>query len=96
MMLKHLETIGLIVFEHGNEGWFGQVKQPSEITVVYYGAQVNIKFKKEKNDFITGQVVFTNAGEELASVCNPGPREGFKDYVLKQWRKLGYKVSEIT
>lgn len=95
--MKHLETIGLISIEPSDAMDFGQVNQPSNIVVNYHGTRMNIKFRREKNNkFITGQVIFSKAGEELAQICSSPPRDGFVDYILKKWKKFGYKVSEIT
>jgi hypothetical protein len=94
--LKHLEMIGLISFETA-EGDYGQVNQPKQIVVTYFETKVNITFRKPmKNQFITGKVLFSEAGEELEQMHTATPRDGFKDYVFKQWRSFGYKILETT
>jgi hypothetical protein len=45
---------------------------------------------------LAGRQTESHPIKQLALVCRSTPRAGFKDYVLKKWRKLGYKVSEIT
>ena len=93
--LFHLERIGLISFDAVSDCDYGPSKQPSEIVVGYFGTQIKIKLKKQKdNIFKVGKVLLSQAGQELAEICGSTPREGFVRYSLKAWKSLGYKVSE--
>ena len=97
LRMKHLETIGLISLVASNSLDFVQRNQPSNIVANYHGTRVNIKFRQETNNqFITGKVILSRAGQELAHICSSSPRDDFVDYVLKKWRTLGYEVADVT
>ena len=36
--------------------------------------------------------MFTRAGQELARIVVANPLPDFKEYVLKKWQELGYKI----
>ena len=82
-ILVHLESLGLIRLE--NVG-FKQVDLPKNLTVNYYGRQVNIMFHLEEgNELTIGHVSLTRAGEQLASVCGSGPVKGFFEFIYDRW-----------
>ena len=46
--------------------------------------------KEADNTMDIGKVLFTKVGEELASICGSKQVEGFKEYILEQWRSKKY------
>jgi hypothetical protein len=64
--------------------------------VIYYqNSEIALQFNKpEKNDLITGHVLFTQIGEELRKICVVKPIEGFYDYIVEKWRKAGLVRTE--
>jgi hypothetical protein len=82
--LAHLETLGLLKF--AAIGDFHRDNLPKITTAIYYGRSTNITFPFEINNQLDiGKVLFTRAGQELASVCGSKPVEGFFDFVYDRW-----------
>jgi hypothetical protein len=64
--------------------------------VVQGETRASVKFQKPgKNEFVTGKVFLSKAGQELAQVCNPVFLDDFKNNVLDWWKRYHYTVSEI-
>jgi hypothetical protein len=94
-MLEHLQSLGLIYFERGLNT-YGKHNQPAQIVVVQGETRASVKFQKPgKNEFVTGKVFLSKAGQELAQVCNPVFLDDFKNNVLDWWKRYHYTVSEI-
>ncbi|MFC1749657.1 hypothetical protein ACFL2V_12720 [Pseudomonadota bacterium] len=90
--LTNLDSIGLMKFE--TTGLY-HTELPEQITISYHGDSVDLLLGVPDEDGYTislGLVLLTQAGTELATVCNPGPIDGFKAYVLDHWKKLGYTI----
>lgn len=91
-ILTHLDDIGLISF--GVPGGYKRIKLPQHIDISYYGTALRVEFKNpENNKLATGEVLFTNIGEELARICASKPIDGFFDYVTERWTKEGLVLS---
>ena len=45
---------------------------------------------------VVGHVFLTKVGQELAQICGAAPDREFRDYVLKQWKQMGYIKEEST
>ena len=92
-VLSHLESIGLIQFNH-LAGYIRQgLGQKGYIT--YFDEKIWIELSKpEQNDMQMGKVMLTKVGNQLARVCESTPVIGFKDYVKEKWQGLGYKVDD--
>jgi hypothetical protein len=91
LRISHLSDLGLIRFENFKfiNGHF-----PKRATGDYFGSRAVIELPlPENNTFQLGYVIFTEAGEQLASLCHPTPQVGFVEYVLDYWRKEGFKVT---
>jgi Protein of unknown function (DUF2806) len=94
-MLNHLESIGLVSFEAG--GGYREQKLPQRIIVSYQGYEISITFPKpEDNDMSIGHVLFSKAGEELASICAPAPVSGFLDYTIDKWKSEGLQIADLA
>ena len=84
--LNHLDTIGLIQFS-GIQS-FGQTGLPKRFAVSYYGKLLSLEMPQDPNNqLITGKVVLTKIGQELAPICGSKPVEGFYEYVKEQWKE---------
>lgn len=91
MAISHLESLGLIHFNHLS----GYVRRGlgQKGFVDYFGNKVWIEFQKpENNELQVGHVLLTQAGQQLAPICGAQPRDGFVDYVKEKWKSLGYKT----
>lgn len=87
-LLQHLDDIGLVSF--GLSTGYAIAKLGGSLKTDYYGEQIMIVFKKEKdNDLGVGHIFLTKTGEELARVCDAKPVEGFMEYILDRWMKKG-------
>ena len=82
--LAQLETLGLIRF--GGVAGFKLMGLPQTTVALYYGRPVSLVLKKNsENDLETGKVFFTEAGHQLARICDTTPDDEFFDYVYKKW-----------
>ena len=98
--LSHLDDIGLISLDFAA----GYVLTNSQKTLNanYFGTEITVELleKKEnnKNEYSmeSGSVILTISGNELASICNPKPVDGFLDYVLENWKKQSLKIKIIN
>ena len=92
--MTELHAIGLISFD--TTPGFKISDLPQEITTSYHGDSVDLLIVADDQErdhmFDAGHVMLTQVGTELATVCNPRPIDGFKDYVLDRWKKLGYTI----
>ena len=92
--LKHLDTIGLISFQsiaYQRSGF------PQTTVAVYKNAAYTFKFSKKKDNILNlGNVILTNIGRELASICVPETVAGFDEYVIEEWKKKGVKITKQT
>ncbi len=83
-VLTHLDSIGLLTFAH--LAGFVRKELSKTIIVSYFGKDVKLEFQKEKdNELLIGQILLSQAGRELISVCKTQPKEGFIDYVKGKW-----------
>ena len=87
--LTHLTSIGLITFGQG----FQQNNMPKHVNMSYFGRVTQIEFPTNKNDFVVGKVVFTQAGKELATISGSKQSDEFYFYVIKEWIGKGYVLS---
>jgi hypothetical protein len=84
--LSHLDSLGLIRF-NGIYG-FSMQHLPKQFIVIYCGKPLFIKMPQETENVINiGNVLLTQAGKELASICDAPPVEGFFDYVKERWQQ---------
>ncbi|MGM8228816.1 DUF2806 domain-containing protein [Cellvibrio sp. ARAG 10.3] len=83
--LSHLDSLGLIQF-NGVSG-FNRQKLPKNFTVAYCGQPLSLTMSQESDNKISiGQVLFTQAGQELARVIKAPGVEGFYDFVKDKWK----------
>ncbi|MEJ1366303.1 MAG: DUF2806 domain-containing protein [Candidatus Sedimenticola sp. (ex Thyasira tokunagai)] len=84
--LSHLDSIGLIQFNHVSG--FLRTRLPKIITVSYCGEPLSLTLEKEEgNQLKIGMVLLTQAGKELALICQAPAVDGFVDYVKEKWSK---------
>lgn len=93
MVLKHLNEIGLISFDH--LAGFLRKDLPQKFSVHYYGSPVNVEFTAGMLAQIPlGKVLLSKSGQELAPICGAKPVAGYKEYMIDKWKKKGFLVSE--
>ena len=87
--LSHLQTLGLVQFNHITG--FARGPLSKKITVSYHGKSVELTLPNDAdNSLELGQVLLTDAGQELARVCDSTPIEGFFDFVYDMWASQSY------
>lgn len=92
--LKHLDSIGLISFEA--VGGYRRTGYGKYAQAYYYGTFTAIEFGGDANNEIeTGNVLFTNIGKELVSICGSAKNQEFYYYVIKTWFDKGLVLSSI-
>ena len=90
--LAHLDAIGLIRFE--SLAGFQRKDLPERFMVHYFGTPVILDLKEDMDNSISvGQVLLTQAGEELAPIAGAKANESFFGYVLQQWIKMGINIA---
>jgi len=93
--MKHLDEIGLISFQLPPSG-YQRERLPQTQGASFYGKTFEIEFPKpEDNALPIGSVLLSQAGRELASICESAPCPGFQEYVIAKWRSMGLAVKEI-
>ena len=84
--LSHLESIGLVQFN----SIAGVVRRnlPKKFAVFYYGNPLTLEMPNDAgNKLEIGKVLLTKIGQELVPICGSRPMEGFRDYVMDQWKQ---------
>ncbi len=96
-LLSHLDTIGLIRFEITPKHFFSVNELPQRTVVQYFDQEIRIEFPSSpvnpppgKNELVIGQVLFTDAGRQLANVSRGKPVHGFSEFLKQAW---GFLVS---
>ena len=91
-VLNHLTTIGLI--SHSVLSGFEQENVASPFVIRYFDRSALIDFPSgRERTFPLGQVMFTQAGYQLARVCEPEPVPGIYEQALAHWSDLGFVVA---
>jgi len=84
--LSHLDSIGLIQFN--SLSGFSRQGLPKTFSVSYCGQPLPLTMENEKDNKLSiGNVLLTQVGIELATVCQAQGVDGFVDYVKEKWKK---------
>lgn len=85
--LTHLDTLGLISFDKGFSGGFSLTGSLSAFPVSYHGVTFCLEPKvvKDRKTITAGRVMLTQAGAQLARICQSKPVDGFVEYLKQQW-----------
>jgi hypothetical protein len=91
-VLKHLDDIGLLSFEH--LGGYIRTDLPKTIIVFYFsGSPIIIEFNNDVgNNIDIGKVMLSKIGQEIVPICGSKPVPGFLDYTIKHWIDKGLKL----
>jgi hypothetical protein len=96
-LFRHLESIGLIQYEHDYLIAYSYGNIPKKLTVLYYGTPVLLEMPKESdNEIRVGHVILTRIGQELAPICGSKPVDGFLEYIKGKWKELKYLPEDKT
>jgi len=93
--ISNLESVGLIQFNPlTNYRLVIRLVIPSDRGFTqYFDQRLWLEFPQgKKMEVNTGHVFLTQAGRQLASLCEAGPVDGFIDYVKEKWKGFGYKT----
>jgi hypothetical protein len=91
--LKRLEAVGLVSFDVAGyvKGKFGK-----HTRLFYFGKPTKIQFLQEaRNRLDIGQVLLTEKGKALATVCAAARNQEFYEYVIERWFRQGMVISSI-
>lgn len=92
--LKHLDSIGLISFE--STSGYRKFGLPKQGTIFYFGLPTLFEFSKEKdNEIKTGKVLFTQAGQQLVSICGSNRNQEFYEYAVDKISKQDITLSSL-
>lgn len=83
--LSHLDSLGLIQFN--SLAGFSRTGLPKSFVVDYCGQLLQLVIKEgQENQLSIGQILLTQAGQELAQIVKVPGVQGFYDYVKEQWK----------
>jgi hypothetical protein len=94
-LLSHLDTIGLIRFEIDPRQTFTVDQLPQHTVVRYFGQEIQIAFPNPgipmppEHELKVGQALFTDAGQQLADICEANPVHGFVELLKQAWHVFG-------
>ena len=93
--LTHLESIGVIRLNLDSTFMFMVDGLEQNTVADYFGRKIPLKFAgndkmRKRNELATGQVMFTQAGEQLAGICGAKPLDGFFEFLKASW--AGYAI----
>ncbi|MFT2097450.1 DUF2806 domain-containing protein [Marinomonas sp. 2405UD66-6] len=89
--LNHLESIGLIKFNFLQN--FQLQNLPKNVTLISFGIPINFVMPKESNNNLEiGNVVLTQAGQQLAPICGAQLNPEFLNYMLEHYKKKGIEA----
>ncbi|WP_157947577.1 DUF2806 domain-containing protein [Abditibacterium utsteinense] len=91
--LMELSNIGLIHFDGESEFVESELSANGIIRLSYHGRRFDIFGVEAGEDFYCGRVLLTTLGGQIATLLSVDPVDGFENYVLREWKKRGYKVS---
>lgn len=89
-LLSNLESLGLLKFDIYNGFTLGN--EPRLVELSYFGSTVQLTLPDQSPGSLSlGEVIFTDAGQELAQICTPQRVEGFVEYMLERWEGKNLK-----
>ncbi len=92
--LTQLEVIGLITLITTG---FGVQDRPKSTIFGYYETDVKFKFKKDSDNTIyMGQVMLTESGKQLASICGSEINPEFIGYAMEHYNNKENKVGDVV
>ena len=62
-----------------------------KLKILYHDKEINLEIPIGRSINV-GNVLFTDVGEELVSICGVDPIPEFVDYVKKWWKQAGYHL----
>jgi len=92
-VLKHLETIGLVIFEANG---FVKKRFGKHIRLFYCGRPTKIGYENDgDNQLDLGVILLTERGKELVHGYKAIKNQEFYEYVISRWFQQGYLLSSI-
>ncbi len=88
-VINHVNAMGLIIWN--DVGYSIDFGQPVSI-VDYFGTKYSVQWDHEstkKTEVSVGRMLCTAAGEQLASICETKPVEGFMERIVTYWKSGG-------
>jgi hypothetical protein len=94
--LRHLDSIGLITFNHTSAGVFNFPESQKYLNLYYYGAPLAVELFNPggaTRPIVHGHVSLTQTGKELAAISGASPNYAYFEYILTRWIKDGHIFS---
>ncbi len=83
-VFAHLESIGLIQTSSIS---YARFSLPKRLSFYYFDEPIILEMQNEMDNSLSfGNVIITQTGRELASICRSKPVVGFKGYLMKRWK----------
>ena len=98
--LTHLESIGVIRINVDSTFHFAVDDLEQNTLVDYFGSKIPLRFAgndkmRKRNELAIGQVMFTQAGEQLAGICGAKPLDGFFEFLKGSWASYAIPKPEV-
>ena len=91
--LKHLEEIGLIIFDVNG---FVKTGLGKHTRLFYSGKPTKIGFQNDGNNYLDlGHVLLTERGKKMASAFKLSRNQEFYEYMINRWFQQGLVLSSI-
>ena len=72
------------------------MRLPQKLAVLFYAKPFIIEFPQtENNNLPIGNGLLSQAGQELAPICESAPCQGFQEYVVTRRQNTGLLVTEL-
>lgn len=85
--LNHLETLGLIKLD--SLVGFQKRRVPQNFIISYFGFPLMLEIQNGANHLSLGNVLLTQAGQQLISICGAMPNGSLKNVAEEKWKKEG-------
>ncbi|GAB6391471.1 MAG: DUF2806 domain-containing protein [Treponematales bacterium] len=90
--LTQLETLGLIRIDF--LAGYQQQRLPKQFRIMYFGFPITITLKENISNLKIGNVLLTQAGEQIVSICGAVPKGELRDIAVNKWKKDGITIHE--
>jgi Protein of unknown function (DUF2806) len=78
-------------------GWLPETGPPTDGGRIFLWKPFVIEFQQQENNSLNlGTVLLSQAGQELAPICESARCPGFQEYVVAKWQAMGIVVREVT
>lgn len=80
--LTHLESIGLISFNHMSG--YRRQSLPNKFVISYFNQNLLVQLKDKESELKIGKVIFTDIGKQLSGICGAEKNDEFPSFLVNQ------------